>query len=184
MNTLRLVALLLFTQPVVAQVYCGRVIAHTPTYERIFLSKGDPLRTSTQRGIDDLGVLARSPETSRIDRIFADTAKERMNGLYASCLSELPLQAMALRGPSELISMEDVRELLRDTVAVPRSSWTNHTGHSSGGRYVLFVVDSKGGDVVIDLRAGGCAVVFFTDQTFRCIMPRGYSCLKTAGAAN
>jgi len=179
MNTLRVVAFLFLAHPVVAQVYCVRAIGHTPFYERIFLAKGNPLRPSTLRGVDDLGPLARYPETNRIDRVFTEFHKERTNGLYVSCLSEVPLSPVAFRAPGGLISFEQVRELLRDTVAVPRNSWTNHLGHTGGGRYVLSFLDSKSGEIVIDLRAGGCAVVFFPDQTFRCIMPQGISCLKT-----
>jgi hypothetical protein len=91
MNKLQIITLLLLAHPVAAQVYCVRAIGHTPFYERIFLPKGDVLRPSTLRGIDDLGPLARYPETNRIDRLFAETARERTNGFYASCLLEVPL---------------------------------------------------------------------------------------------
>jgi hypothetical protein len=179
MNMIRIIALLLLAHPALAQVYCARAIGHTPFYERIFLGKGHVLRPATLRGIDDLGPLARYPETNRIDRRFTGAATERTNGLYISCLPDAPLDALSLRCPGDLISLEDVRELLRDTVAVPRSNWTNHIGHMGGGRYVMSLVNSKSGDIVIDLRAGGCALVFFPDETFRCIMPQGYSCLNT-----
>lgn len=178
MNTFTVIALLFLAHPVAAQVYCSRTIGHTPHYERIFLAKGHLLRPPTMRGIDDLGPLARFPETNRIDQIFADVAKERTNGLYTSSLMEVPLSRVALQCPGDLISLEQVREVLRDTATVPRSSWTNHIGHVEGGRYVLTLVDSRSGDIVIDLRPGGCAVVFFPDNTFRCIIPQGYSCLK------
>jgi len=128
MNTLRVIALLLLAHPVDAQVYCVRAIGHTPHYERIFHAKG---------GVDDLGPLARYPETNRIDRLFTESGRERTNGLYVSCLSEVPLSGVALRAPGSLISLENVREVLRYTVAVPRSSLTNHLGHAGGGRYVV-----------------------------------------------
>lgn len=103
MNTLRVIALLLLAHPVVAQVYCVRAIGHTPFYERIFIAKGNLLRPSTLRGVDDLGPLARYPETNRIDRLFTESGRERTNGLYVSCLSEAPLSAVALRAPGGLI---------------------------------------------------------------------------------
>jgi hypothetical protein len=179
MKMVQIVAFLLVVNPVFSQkVYCLRAISHTPFYERIFLSKGNLLRPSTLRGVDDLGSLALYPATNRIGRLFLESTRERTNDLYFSCLPEVPTNAFAFSAPSGLISLQQVRELLRDTIAVPRTSWTNHIGHSGGNRYVLSLVDSNREEIVIDLRAGGCAVIFFPDQTFRCIMPKNYSCLK------
>lgn len=180
MNALRIILLVLLAQAVVAQVYCVRVIGHTPGYEWIFLSKGDFMRSAGLRGLDDLGAAATYPETNRIDRIFADSSKERTNQFYVSCVSELPEDVIAMRCPGGLVSLGEIYELTRYTVAVPRNSWTNHIGHSMLGRYVISLTDSTNGQTVIDLRAGSCATVFFSDGTYRCVMPGGCSCLKEA----
>jgi hypothetical protein len=178
MIAMRIVILMFLAQSVLGQVYCSRIIGHTPYYERILLPKGSPLRPSTFRGVDDLGPEAQYPETNRIDRIFSDLSRERTNGFFKSCLSEIPINTLELRCPGRLLSSEQVSELLRDTMVVPRSAWTNHMEHSMGGRYVFSLIGSKGGNYVIDERAGACALVIFPDDTYCCVMDPNYSCLK------
>ena len=162
-----------------SNVYCLRIIGHTPFYERILIPKGNLLRPETLRGVDDLDPGELYSRTNRIDRIFEDPTKERTNGLYASCLSEVPVSSVSLKCPGGLLTSEQVVELLRDTVVVPRTSWTNHnTAHGGGWRYVFSLATSKKEEFVIDERPGACALVFFSDGTYRCVMDPNYSCLK------
>lgn len=167
--------LAILTQTAGAQsnVYSLRVIGHTPFYERIFLPKGSLLRPPTLRGIDDLGPKDWSPETNRIDRLFADPSRERTNAFYTSCLSEVPVEELSLHCPGGLLDKGQVRELLRHTVAIPRSLWTNHVG-SAGQRYVFSLEGVTGKKHVIDERPGAFALVFFPDNTYRCVVGPGY----------
>src|SRR5882724_1534181 len=80
-----------------SNVYSGRVIAHIPFYERIFLPKGNLLRPRSLRGVDDLKPAEQYVETNRIDRTFPDLSRERTNGFYSSCLSEVPVNDLSLR---------------------------------------------------------------------------------------
>ena len=137
MIVIRITIFLFLAQSVLGQVYDARIVGHTPHYERILLPKGDLLRPPTLRGTDDLAPAELYTGTNRIDRIFADSSRERTNGYFSSCMSEVPLGALSLRCPGGLLTSEEVSELLRDTVAVPRSVWTNHIGHSMVGRYVF-----------------------------------------------
>jgi hypothetical protein len=162
-----------------SHVYCLRIIGHTPEYERILMPRGFILRPNDLRGVDDLRAGEQYAETNRIDRIFADPSRERTNGFWKSCLPELPMEALSFGRPGGLLSTEEVRELLRDTVTVPRPSWTNHIGSDDRNwRYVFSLVDSKKEEFVIDERYGACALVFFPDGTYRCVMDPGYSCLQ------
>src|SRR6266542_4047170 len=180
MTTRAMFVLLLLAQAAFTQsnVYSLRVIGHTPSYERILLPKGNVLRPPTLRGIDDLQPAELDAETNRIDRIFADLSRERTNGFYTSCLSEVPINGLSLRCPGGLLNAEQIRELLRDTVAIPRSAWTNHTWSGRDWRYVFSLVGTKGKRYVIDERAGAFAVVFFPDDTYRCVIGPGYSFMK------
>jgi hypothetical protein len=187
MIAIRTITLLFLAQSVLGQVYCVRIISHTPHYERILLSKGDPLRSPTLRGVDDLAAADLYRGTNRIDSVFADSSRERTNGFFASCLSEVPVGALSLRCPGGLLTSEEVGELLRDTVSVPRSCWTNHMTPFGSWRYVFSLVGSKSGEYVIDERAGACALVFFPDGTYRCVMDPKWECVKALqqdGAAN
>ena len=139
--------------------------------------KGSILRPSTLRGVDDLKPADLYLGTNRIDHIFADNSAERTNGIFNSCLSEVPLDLLSLRCPGGLLSKADVSELLRDTVAVPRSVWTNHIEHI-GGRYVFSLVNAKGEEFVIDERPGACALIFFPDATYRCVMNPNWESIK------
>ena len=171
-----------------SNVYSGRVIAHIPFYERIFLPKGNLLRPRSLRGVDDLKPAEQYVETNRIDRTFPDLSRERTNGFYSSCLSEVPVNDLSLRCPGDLLSAEDVGELLRDTVAIPRNVWTNHAPrYGAGGRYVFSLIGAKSQNYVIDERPGAFAVVYFPDGTYRCVVGPGYlflPALQPNGAAN
>lgn len=156
-------------------VYCVRVVGHTPQYERILQPKGSPLAAG--RTLFDLGAV-QFPDTNRIDRLFADVRMERTNRLWISCMSEVPMKELSLKCSGGLLSKADVSGLLGTLVAVPRTVWTNHAAHSSAVRYVFSLSNSKIGEFVIDERSGGCAIVFFPDGTYRCIMDSNYSCLK------
>jgi hypothetical protein len=188
MTTRTIFFLLLLAQAGLAQsnVYSLRVVGHTPFYERILLPKGDFLRGPTLRGVDDLKPAEHYAGTNRIDRIFADPLRERTNGFYASCLPEVPINSLSLRCPGDLLDSEQVRELLRDTVAIPRSAWTNHMLSGPGWRYVFSLAGTKGQEYVIDERVGAFALVYFPDGTYRCVVGPGYSFTETFqnGAAN
>jgi|ERR1043166_91765 hypothetical protein len=189
MTTRTVLTLLLLAEPALAQsnVYSLRIIGHTPFYERILIPKGSPLRPQTLRGVDDLKPAEHYSATNRIDRIFADTTKERTNGFYLSCLTEVPMTSLSLRCPGNLLDAEQVRELLRDTVAIPRAVWTNHTWSGPEWRYVFYLKGPKDQEYVIDERAGAFALVFFPDGTYRCVVGPGYGflpALQPDGAAN
>jgi len=158
-----------------SNVYSLRVIGHTPFYERIFIPKGSLLRPTTLRGVDDLDSTEHYTETNRIDRIFANRSREMTNGFYVSCLSEVPVEELSLRCPGDLLSMQQVRELLRDTIVIPRGVWTNHTRSDANLRYVFSLVGAKGQEFVIDERPGAFAIVYFPDGTYRCVVGPGYS---------
>ena len=161
-----------------SNIYSLRVIGHKPFYERILLPKGSILRGQTLRGVDDLKPEEHYHGTNRIDRVFMDPLLERTNGFYISCLSEVPLASLSLRCPGELLDAEQVSELLRDTVAVPRTVWTNHIyPYDSGWRYVFSLVARSGQEYVIDERPGAFALVFFPDGTYRCVVGPGYGFL-------
>src|SRR5208283_918455 len=96
------------------------------------------------------------------------------NKCYVSWLPEVPINALSLRCPGGLLDAEQVRELLRDTVAIPRSVWTNHTPCGRGWRYVFSLVGRKEDRYVIDERMGAFALVFFPDGTYRCVVGPGY----------
>lgn len=182
----RIITLLFFAQLAFGQVYCTRIIGHTPHYERIFLSKSDFLRGPSLRGVDDIAPADLYRGTNRIDRIFADSSGERTNRFFQSCLSEVPVAELSLRCPAGLLTSEEVGELLRNTVAVPRSYWTNHMAPFGGWRYVFSLAGSKSGEYVVDERPGACAIVFFPDGTYRCIMSPSWECvgaLQRAGPA-
>jgi hypothetical protein len=158
--------------------YCLRVVGHTPFYERILLPRGHILR-GTLRGVDDLSPAELYSGTNRIDAIFADATRERTNGFYKSCLPEVPVSTLTMRCPGGLLPSGQASELLRHTVVVPRISWTNHNiGNGGGWRYVFSLMTSKNEEYVIDERPGACALVFFPDGTYRCVMDPNYSCLK------
>jgi hypothetical protein len=190
MTTRIILFLVLLAQPALAQsnIYSLRIIGHTPSYERILLPKGNILRPKTLRGVDDLKAPEHYPGTNRIDRVFVDPLLERTNGFYTSCLAEVPLGSLSLRAPGNLLDAEQVRELLRDTVAVPRTVWTNHIyRYGSGWRYVFSLVGRSGQEYVIDERPGAFALVFFPDRTYRCVVGPGYwflPALQQDGAAN
>jgi hypothetical protein len=82
-----------------------------------------------------------------------------------------------------LLSSDVVRELLRDTIAIPRSDWTNHTGSTRDWRYVFSLEGAEREEYVIDERAGAFALVFFPDGTYRCVVGTGYSFLDGLHAA-
>ena len=158
-----------------SNVYSGRVIARTPFYERILLPKGNILRPASLRGIDDLKPSEHYVETNRIDRTFADLSRERTNAFYSSCLSEVPINDLSLRCPGGLLNAQEVRELLRDTVAIPRNVWTNHAPrYGAGLRYVFSLVGAKNQNYVVDERPGAFAVVYFPDGTYRCVVGPGF----------
>lgn len=187
MILIRLAVLLFLAQSVLGGVYDQRIVGHTPGYERILLPKGNFLRPPTLRGVDDLSPSELYPGTNLVDRIFVDSSRERTNGIFVSCLSEVPVSKLSLRCPGELLTSEAVRELLRDTVAVPRSCWTNHMAHMGSWRYVFSLAGGKGEDYVIDERPGACALVFFPDGTYRCIMSPHWAsviALQQGGTAN
>lgn len=189
MITRTVLVLLLLAQAALAQsnVYSLRVIGHTPFYERILIPKGNLLRPQTLRGVDDLKPAEHYSATNRIDRIFADTSKERTNSFYVSCLAEVPMTSLSLRCPGNLLNAEQVRELLRDTVAIPRAIWTNHVWSGPEWRYVFSLKGSKDQEYVIDERYGAFALVFFPDGTYRCVVGPGYGflpALQPDGAAN
>lgn len=170
------IAVFALVQAVSAQnVYCLRVVAHTPQYERILLPKDSPLAAG--RTVFDLGAV-QFPDTNRIETFFANVGMERTNGLWTSCLSEVPVSELSLKCTGGLLSKADVSDLLATLVAVPRMGWTNHAAHSPAVRYVFSLSNSRIGKFVIDERSGGCAIVFFPDGTYRCIMDSNYSCLK------
>lgn len=168
-----LFAVLLQRATAQSNVYSVRVVGHTPFYERIFHPKGSLLRPPTLRGLDDLGPRDWSPETNRIDRIFADLSRERTTGLFSSCLSEVPMQRLTLRCPGGLLDAAQVQALLRDAVAIPRSAWTNQMT-SRGVRYVFSLEGGRNQKFVIDERPGAFALVFFPDDTYRCVVGPGY----------
>jgi hypothetical protein len=176
MKTFTAIAIFVLVQAVSAQnVYCLRVVGHTPQYERILLLKDSPL--AARRTLYDLGPVP-FPDTNRIDRLFADVGKERTNRLWTSCLSEVPVKELSLKCSGGLLSKVDVSDLLGTLVAVPRTAWTNHAAHGSNPRYVFSLCNRRIGEFVIDERPGGCAIVYFPDGTYRCIMDSSYSCLK------
>ena len=184
-----LLVLSLLAQAVLAQsnVYTGRIIGHTPFYERILIPKGNLLRPQTLRGVDDLRPDEHYSATNRIDRIFAVPSNERTNSFYVSCLAEVPVTGLSLRCPGDLLDAKQVRELLRDTVVVPRALWTNHVRSGPEWRYVFSLRGSKDQEYVIDERAGAFALVFFPDGTYRCVVGPGYGflpVLQPDGAAN
>lgn len=171
-----------------SNIYTLRVVASHPGYECIFFPKGSTLRPPTLRGVDDLSPAERYGGTNRVDGRFTDPSRERTNGFYISCSTEVPLASLALRCPGDLLDVEQVRELLRDTVAVPRTVWTNHVyRYNSGDRYVFSLAGRKGEEYVIDERPGAFALLFFPDGTYRCLVGPGYwflPPLQAGGAAN
>jgi hypothetical protein len=84
-----------------------------------------------------------------------------------------------LQCPGELLDAPLVGSLLRNTVAIPRTLWTKHAGRPDP-RYVFSLVGSGQKTFVIDLRAGGFAIVFFPDGTYRCVVGPGYGFLSAA----
>lgn len=181
--------LLLLVQVGIAQsnVYSLRIIGHTPFYERILFPKGHVLRSPSLRGVDDLKSAERYTGTNRIDEIFAVTSRERKHGFYSSCLSEVPLATLSLKCPGDLLYLQQVRALLRDTVAIPRSDWTNHAPSRGDLRYVFSLVGTQGEEYVVDERPGAFCIVYFPDGSFRCVVGPGYSFVKEPqreGAAN
>ena len=180
MTTFRILLLLLLAQTGLGQsnVFCVRPISHLPNYERIFMAKGTVMRQGTLHGIDDLRPAQLFPGTNRIDGVFADPSRERTNGFYTSCLAEIPMENLELGNRDGVLSLQDVRELLRHTLAVPRDRWTYHMNHNLGERYVFSLVGKNTGDYVIDEREGSCALIYFPDGTYRCLMDPNYSCLK------
>ena len=169
-----------FTQ---TNMICGRAIGHTPFYDRIFIPKGNLLRPPTLRGVDDLEPGTRFPETNRTDLLFANVTRERTNGYYAPCLPEVPSTGTSVRCTGNLLSLTQAYEFLRHTVAVPRTSWTNHFSQHAGfrwskSRYVASLIASDGRTFILDLRGDSCGILYFPDGTYRCLMDRGYHCLK------
>jgi hypothetical protein len=184
-----LVFLLLLVQSCLAQsnVYSVRIVGHTPFYERILIPKGSLLRPATLRGVDDLKPGEQYPERNRIDHIFSDPSRERTNAFYRSCLPEVPIDSLSLHCPGDLLDREQVRELLRDTVAIPRSVWAKQTRSGNIWRYVFSLTSADGQEYVVDERAGAFAIVYFPDGTYRCVVGPGYSFmqeLQQDGAAN
>jgi len=189
MRRAHICVLLLLAQVGLAQsnVYSLRIIGHTPFYERILFSKGHVLRSPSLRGVDDLKSTERYTGTNRIDQIFADPSRERKYGFYSSCLSEVPLAILSLRCPGDLLDMQQVRALLRDAVAIPRSDWTNHAPSGGDLRYVFSLVGTQGEEYVVDERSGAFCIVYFPDGSYRCVVGLGYSFVKEPqkeGAAN
>ena len=129
------------------------------------------------RGVDDLALTELYPETNRIDVLFATTGRERTNRFYSSCLGELSIGTSMLKAPGPLMSGEVAEAFLRTAVAVPKESWLNHMAHTQPGRYI-FTLTRDTSEWVVDLRPGGSAIVFYPDKSYRCIMPKDYSCLK------
>lgn len=168
MNVVLTLAILIFAQTVMAQVFCVQAIGHTPRHERIFFSKADPM--ASERVINDLGPVPLFPEMTRIDALFANPLGERTNYMYKSCLPEVHLTGSWLQCQGGLLSQSDVFSLLSGTFAAPRSIWTNHASHV-GGRYVFSLIGAGNDRYVIDLRSSSTAIVFFPDGTYRCIMP-------------
>ncbi len=177
MITRPILLLLFMAHAAVAQsnIWALRMGGGTPDYERIFLPKGSRLRPAKFRGLDDLKPSDKFPDTNRLNAIFADTSRERTNVFYRSCSSEIPLGELSVQCPGGLLAREQVTQLLRDTVASPRSMWTNHVyRYDSGGRYVFSLVGTNGQTYVVDERPGAFAVVFFPDRTHRCVVGPGY----------
>jgi hypothetical protein len=164
-----------------SNLYCGRVVGHTPFYERIFLPKGSLLRPASLRGMDDLEPSLKHPETNRFEQLLAEQSKERTNGFYQSCLPEVPVHTMSLHCPGDLLERDQIESFLRYTVAVPRASWTNHWSHAgrSGESLVLSLTIPNIGKTQIDLKPGSCGLVVFPDGTYRCVMDKSYFCLKS-----
>lgn len=144
-----------------------------PDYESILMPKES---RGSLRGIDDLKPAERYSATNRIDGIFADITRERTNGFYVSCLAEVPLMNLSLHCPGKLLGAEQVRALLRDAVAIPRAVWTKHVSNAPG-RYVFCLKGPKDREYVIDLRSGAFALVFYPDNTYRCVVGPGYTFL-------
>jgi hypothetical protein len=158
-----------------SNIWALRLGGSSPDYERIFLPKGSPLRPPTFRGLDDLKPSDKYPDTNQLNAVFAEPSRERTNALYRSCSPEIPLGDLSVQCPGELLTREQVSELLRDTVAIPRTMWTNHVyRYDRGGRYVFSLVGTKGQTYVVDERPGAFALVFFPDRTYRCLVGPGY----------
>lgn len=49
--------------------------------------------------------------------------------------------------------------------------------HSGMSRYVFSLIGPGGEEYVIDERVGACAIVYFPDGTYRCVMSPGWQCV-------
>jgi hypothetical protein len=182
MTTRMFLVLLLLAEAALGQsnVFPLRVVSHLPGYERIFLPRGHMLRAPVARGIDDLKPGEHYTGTNWLDQMFMDLSRERTNGFYTSCVAEVPLENLSLRWPGNLLNAQQVRELLQDTVAIPRQIWTNEFHkYYSPERYVFSLMGLEGQECVVDQRAGPLALVYFPDGTYRCLIGRGYGGLPT-----
>lgn len=158
---------------------CSRPAGPLPLYERIFLPKGDQ-RGASIRGVDELDP-AVFADAARLDALFANTAKERTNKFFSTFRTDVSLSTASLKAPGPLISGDAVDNLLRDSHAVPRDVWANHVAHLSSsagkGRYI-FTLTRDNNEMSIDLRPGGCGIIFFPDKSYRCFIPANVGCAK------
>ena len=156
---------------------CVQAFTHTPVHERIFLPK---TLVKEQPTVAGLTTTPFPGETNLIARLFDDPTKERAGLIGSGCAAELPLAGLKIRCAGDLLNTRNIAELLNCTVVVPRKHWVDHqTEWKRTGRYVFVLSDSAGEEFTIELREGGCAVVFFPDHTYRCIMDRGYACVQS-----
>ena len=173
--------LLLLASTAVGQVYWQRVHGHTPSYEWIFHPRNlfavPPANTPLAKSpVEELGSTDQYSGTNRIDHIFADPSKERTNNLYASCLREVPIDTISLHCPGGLLDTEQCREILRRSVAIPRNIWTNYAPGPL--RCVISQTGTNDHAFVIYLRSDSFAIVFFPDDTYRCVIGPGFSFLE------
>jgi len=156
---------------------CYRAFTHTPVHERIFLPKN---LVKEQRIVADLAIAPIVGDTSLMTRLFADASKERPRLVVWPCASEVPLDRLTIQCAGELLNKQNVAELLSCTAVVPRAFWLEHQSKwKRTGRYVFRLIGPAGENFAVDLREGGCAVVFFPDGTYRCTMDKGYTCVQS-----
>ncbi len=154
---------------------CWRAFTDTPIHERIFLPKS----LVKQPTVADLTTAPVIGDTNVLGRLFDDPSKERAGQAGRSPASEVPLARLTVHCAGGLLNARNITKLLECTVIVPRELWLEHQSSSGRtGRYVLTLSDPTGEKFTVDLREGGCALVFFPDATYRCIMDRGYPCVQ------
>ncbi len=177
MRPLQMAVFVLLVAGNVAQAHgpCVRAFTDTPIHERIFLPKA----LVKQPTVADLTNAPISGDTNLIARLFNDASKERAGGARMSLAPEVPLHRLTVNCARGLLNPRDVAELLNCTVIVPREFWLEHQSKRAKARYVFTLSDVAGEKFTVDLREGGCAVVFFPDGTYHCIMDQGYNCVRS-----